>query len=386
MLPLSVLLLAAAAVAHPFEIASNKPFVSVTVNGSAPQWFILDSGNNGPSLIAHECAERLKLERGADTRVQVGAGSGADVRAAVGTGVARLTTLGETLAVAEPRMLTLGHVARVEGRRVDGLIGRDFISRHVIEIDYAANRITIHDPETYTPPAGAIVVPLSLDTGWPVVEGSVTPPGGTPIPCRLIIDTGVRFTIALFRPFSVRHGLYDPAGGLGDRVVGTGMGGVSRGDIGRLDALALGARSFARPVAVISRDTTGVFALDGPDGIVGGELLRRHRVTFDEPHARMILEPYADSVAFEWDMSGAFLTTDAPDYTRIRVLSVGPKTPAAAAGLLADDEIVGIDGRRTPALRLDQARTLLRTPGTRQLEVRRGGKVLRVRLEARRMV
>jgi hypothetical protein len=50
-----VLLAAAAAVSHPFQITTNKPFVPVTVEGSAPLWFILDSGNNGGSIIAREC-------------------------------------------------------------------------------------------------------------------------------------------------------------------------------------------------------------------------------------------------------------------------------------------------------------------------------------------
>src|SRR5262249_26977586 len=159
---------------------------------------------------------------------------------------------------------------------------------------------------------------------------------------------GVRFTVALFRPFSSRHALYDTPGTLGDRVVGVGAGGASRGDVCRLDALTIGSLAYSKPVAVFSRDTRGIFAVDGPDGIVGGELLRRHRVTFDYPHRRLILEPYAGPGPFEFDMSGLFLTSDAPDYARIRILSVGPETPAAKAGLMTDDEIVSIDGRRPP--------------------------------------
>jgi len=254
-------------------------------------------------------------------------------------------------------------------------------------IDYVKNKITIHDPGGFVPPHGGVAVPLSLETGWPVVEGTIAVRGGAPIPCRLIIDTGVRFTIALFQPFSGRHGLHDVPGSLRDTVTGFGVGGVSRGDVGRLDTLTLGPTTFTRPVAVFSRDTAGVLAMDGPDGIVGGELLRRHRVTFDYPHRRMILEPYdAGPAPFEYDGSGLFLATDAPDYESIRILSVHPKTPAAEAGLLADDEIVSIDGRRTPRLTLDEARARFREPVARQLEIRRGEQRLKIRLEARRLI
>jgi hypothetical protein len=389
MLPIVLVLLANAAAAHawPFEIANNKPFVQVTVDGSAPQWFVLDTGNNGNSIIARECADRLHLTRGAEERVEVGAGSGADVGLAHGSQAVHLRALGETLSVAEPTVLTLGHVARTEGRRVDGLLGNDFLSRHVVEIDYAHSTITLHGPAGYMPPPNAVIVPLQLDTGWPIAEATVTTRGGTPIPCHLIIDTGVRGVVTLFRPFSKRYGLLDSPGGLHHFVIGVGAGGISRGDVGRLNALSLGSRTFAQPVAIFSRDTSGIFAMDGPDGIVGGELLRRHRVTFDYPHRRMILEPYpAQAAAFEYDMSGLFLAADTPHYAKIRVMSVNPHTPAAQVGLLADDEIVSIDGRRTPQLTLDQARLLLRAPGAHRLEIRRGGEPRQLRLAARRLV
>jgi len=389
MLPIALAVLAQAPAAHalPFEIANNKPFVQVTVNGSAPLWFVLDTGNNSNSILARECAERLQLKRGAEQRAQIGAGTGADIGLATGSQTLHLSALGETLSVAEPMVFAMGHISRTEGRRIDGLLGNDFLSRHVIEIDYARSTMTVHDPAAYTPPPDAVVIPLQLDTGWPIVAGSITVPGGEPVPCNLIIDTGVRGVVTLFRPFSERHHLYDVPNTLHQFVTGAGAGGISRGDIGRLDALVLGSRTFAEPVATFSRDSSGIFSLDGPDGIVGGELLRRHRVTFDYPHARMILEPYpAPATAYEYDMSGLFMAVDAPDYAKIRVMAVNPRTPAAEAGLQPDDEIVSIDGRRTPALTLDQARLLLRKPGPRQLQIRRGEELRPLRLEARRLI
>jgi hypothetical protein len=389
MLFLALLVLAPHSATHafPFEITSNKPFVHVSVNGSAPQWFVLDSGNSGNSMIARECGDRLHLEHDAERTQQVGAGSGAEVRLATARKAVTLQALGETLSVAQPLLMTLEHVSRNEGRRVDGLLGSDFLARHVVEIDYARSTIVLHDPNGFEPPAGAEVIPLDLSTGWPVVQGGITLPDGSTLPCRLIIDTGVRFPLALFRPFSARHSLHESAPGLDDVIVGVGAGGASRGDVARLAALSLGPVSFAKPIAVFSRDTTGVFAQDGPDGIVGGELLRRKRVTFDYPHARMILQAYATEPApFEHDMSGLYLGVDAPAYTTLRIVAVSSKTPAAEAGLRTGDEILSMDGKRTPALTLDGARALLRVPGTRRLEIRRGEQVLKVQLAVRRLV
>jgi len=380
------LLLAVAAAPHPtrFELTNNKTFVQVKVNGSAPQWFIFDTGNNGGSVIASECADRLQLKRGTEEKAQIGAGSGAPIGLSQLSRPMHIQTLGETLTVAEPMVFTLQNVSRIEGRRADGLVGADFLSRHVVEIDYAKSTMTVHDPKTYEPPHGAEVLPLMLDLGWPVVEATITHGGGRPIPCRVIVDTGMRGTMTLFRPFSERHRLYDAAR-LHDFVIGSGAGGLTRGDIGRADVMTFGSLAFKDPVISYARDTTGIFATDVVDGIIGGELLRRHRVTFDVPHQRMILEPYAaEADPFEADMSGLMLAVDAPDYKAIRVLWVNRDTPAAEATLQIGDEIVSIDGRK--ALRLDQARELLRAPGLRRLEIRREGQPMQVKLEARRMV
>jgi len=67
-------------------------------------------------------------------------------------------------------------------------------------------------------------------------------------------------------------------------------------------------------------------------------------------------------------------------------MAVQAQTPAVEAGLRAGDEILAIDGRRAPKLTLDEARALLRTPGARALEIRRDGKVSKVRLSARRLI
>ena len=371
----------------PLELTNNTPFVQVSVDGSAPQTFILDTGNNGGSIVARECADRLGLASGAEAKADIGAGAGADVRTSQASQAVLLKALGDTLTVAQPMLLTLAHVARGEGRRVDGLLGSDFMSRHVVQIDYAARTITVHDSTPFPIPPGAAVVPLDLETGWAIAEFMVTPQGGKAIPCRVIVDTGMRGTITLFRPFSTKHGLFDSPGTLPHMVTGTGAGGITRGDVGRLDALSIGSLTFDRPVAVFSRDTTGVLASEYPEGIAGGEILRRHRVTFDYPHGRMILEPYAKAEStFEYDMSGLFLTADSPAFEKIRVVSVNPGTPAAAAGLRTDDEIVSIDGQRTPKMSLDQARQRLRTPGARRLEIRRHGQTMNLRLEARRLI
>jgi hypothetical protein len=369
-----------------FEIASNKPFVQVKINGSGPEWFILDTGCSGGSVIAKECADRLGLGRGDETSRHLGAGAGVSVGVATTPDVT-LEVAGDTMSAPALRVFSLAHVSPLEGRRVNGLLGEDFLRRHVVEIDYAVRRIRIFERDAFTPAAHGVVVPIALENGLAVAAGSIAPPGRAPISCRLVIDTGVRGTVILYHPFAVEHRLLDVPGNLVAAMVGGGAGGETRGDIGRLDSLRIGPVPFLRPTAIFSRDTAGVFSEPDPDGIVGGELLRRCRVTFDYPHERLILEPYAEpQPAMEYDMSGVFLVAMGDDFHRLVIQSVTARTPATDAGLRKGDEILAVDGQRPPGLTLEGLRQLFRVPGKHRLRLQRSGRQVEVWLATRRLV
>src|SRR6476661_4920869 len=105
---------AAGARSCPFTITSNKPFVAVSVNHSAPQSFIFDTGCSGGSVIARECADRLGLARGGEESAHIGAGAGVNVGISAASGVT-LHVGADTLRSPEFRVFPLAHVAPYEG-------------------------------------------------------------------------------------------------------------------------------------------------------------------------------------------------------------------------------------------------------------------------------
>ena len=371
----------------PLEIVSNKPWLKVRVNGSAPQDFILDAGSRGSSVIARECADRLHLALGPEKMIKVGAGQGAEIPFTFSLNVT-LGVAGDTTQVPGVQVYPFGHVSAYEGRRVDGTLGEDFLRRHVVELDYDQREVRIYDPVTYRYTGKAAPIPIVFHGGLAVAQAEMTPPGGVPIPCQVVIDTGVRLAVVWYHPFVLAHGLVAAQPHAIAGTVGGGLGGESTGDIGRLDALRIGGLRLDRPVAVFSRDTSGVFAGKDEDGLVGGEILRRFKVTFDYPHSRLMLEPRTTSGAdFEYDMSGLFLVARGPDFKRITIQSVADGTPAHEAGLARGDEIVSVDGKRADQLTLDQVRDRLRRDGaTCRLRVRRGDDEREVTIKLRRLV
>ena len=143
----------------------------------------------------------------------------------------------------------------------------------------------------------------------------------------------------------------------------------TRGDIGRLAVLRIGPSRFRKPVAIFSRDMVGVFASSDPDGIIGGELLRRSRSPSTIRTSASFSSLTPSPPAFEYDMSGLFLVAEGDAFQHILVRSATQGTPAADAGVRRDDEIVAINGRRPPALTLEEARRILRTPGNCRLDL-----------------
>jgi hypothetical protein len=371
----------------PFEIASNKPWVQVRINGSEPRWFILDTGCRGTSVIARRCAEELHLALEGEQETSVGAGEG--VRLGVSaTHDVTLDVGGSTFTAPLLAVFPFDHVEPYEGRALDGLLGEDFVRLHVLEIDYARRKIRLYDPASFAYSGRGASIPVAFDEGLAVAHATLTPPRGEALPCRVVIDTGVRTTVIWYHPFVLAHDLVSTQPRVVTGTIGGGAGGETKGDIGRIAALTIGSLAIPNPAAVFSRDTSGVFAGSEEDGIVGGEILRRCKLTLDYAHERIFLEPYAGEFApFEYDMSGMFLVSAAPDFRRVIVQSVAEGTPAGEAGLAKGDEIVAVDGQKVGERTLDDLRELFKASGAiRRVSVKRGAEQLELRLTLRPLV
>jgi len=369
----------------PIEIASNKPFLPVRVNDSAPLHFLFDTGSQG-MMVDRQRAKGLGVKTEGDFSTS-GAGEGSreqsfakDLKVSIGA----LEAEGVGSAVAP-----LSDISPAEGREIAGLIGYDLACRFVVNVDYAALRMRFFDPERWRYQGrGASVAYSVLYGGIMVVPATITLPGGDSLAGRFIVDTGVRHALTLNRPFAEKHHLADRLPVTPEGAIGYGLGGETRGRLARVKALRIGRLAFDAPVVVISTDKGGALASTDFDGIIGGDLLRRCNVIFDHPHQRIILEPNAAFAApFEHDMSGAFLLGKDRDFRRIEVWRVLEKSPASEAGLREGDVIVIVDGRPASEFTLDEVRRVLREgPGTVELGIRRDDVLISVRLELRRLV
>ena len=361
----------------PFEEgAGNKLFVEVEIGKSGPLWFVLDTGA-ATTYLDLERAQALGIPLLDQRTVSVGAGSGQVLQTARASKV-EIEVHGERFTKAEMPALELRQVAEIMGRRVDGLLGNDFIGRFAFEIDYQQKRIRLREAATFEYRGEGEIVEVDLESGRPMIRAGVTL-AGQPIDVEnLVVDTGANASLYLGRAVVEKHGLLPPGTTLASGVISRGAGGATRGAVARVDRIQIGGLAFPGPVAIFSQDTEGFFADERYGGIVGGELLRRTRVIFDFTRNRMILEPKDLAQPFVYDRSGLLILARAPDFDRFEIASVLRGTPGEKANLREGDRILEVAGRAAGKLTLRKI--------TEQLKQREGTEVpLTIEREGQKM-
>jgi len=266
----------------PIDVHESHAYVAVSVNGSAPLWFLIDSGAAAPvNLIDRTAAAKLGL-----------ATEGERETGAIG-GKARVTftaapvalTIGDTqLPPARLAVMSIADQESPDGHPVAGILGFPFFQAYNPTLDYPRRRMWL----TQRPPQPARdALPLEVvEKGCRIKALLTLRPGEPPVMATLIVDTGFDGELVLNSPFVRRHGLLDGASG---EVAGGALGGSTGGRTMQLPALKLGKHRLKGVRTRLSTDSEGAFASAEVDGFVGGGVLQQFVATFDYAHGRLKL-------------------------------------------------------------------------------------------------
>ena len=368
----------------PFELLnSNHIFLQAKVNGSGPYWFILDSGA-ATSIINERLANSLNLRIQAKIEGRTSGDSSFDIGFVKGISfnLPGLDLTNQTIGTAH-----LEPLEPLVGRTIDGLLGYDFISRFVVEVDYAAKTLNLYDPKAYQYSGSGETIPITLDGNLPYLRGRLAVPGRDLVEGKFLVDTGTSYFLELNKAFVERHKFLDATQ---KTIQPSPINSHEQGErrMGRVKNLQLGRFTIQNPVVGFSLTTHGVQADPNQDGIVGGDLLRRFKVILDYSRGKMILEPnsyFAEPI--EYDMSGADIIAEGADFKTFRVREVFADSPAAEAGLRNGDIIIAMDGRLATEFTLDQINGMFNQAGSEYvLTIKRGNNRLRLNLKLRRLI
>jgi len=366
----------------PFQLYGNHIYVRGRVGDSDSLWIVLDTGASAASMSGSKAsALGLEIAPGGTS-----GGAGGTVQSGVVSGV---TIRMPGLELVDERMSTLplDAIAVQTGRPMDVIVGYSLLSRTVVEIDYAACLLRIHDPAKFQPLKGAASLPLTFKQNLPYVKASFTLPARKPVEGVFVLDAGAATAVTLAPDVVERERALDAVPKT-LRSRNGGVGGMVENRIGRIDRLMLGPYSIEAPIAVFRRPGPGAISAAGTTGNIGGEVLRRFTLTFDYPHKRMWLVPNAAlAEPFETDMTG-LVTSALPDSTRaLKVLWLQDDSPATEAGLAPDDVIEAVGGTPMAEIPPPTLRDMFRQPGrTYRLTVRRGSERREVALTTRRLI
>ena len=363
----------------PAELYAQLMFVPVRVNNSEIGWFSLDSGAE-VSFVSKSWAERIGLATGG---VIPAKGSGAGSASMELAKDVVLSLSGVHVPTNSVAVWDFSSLVPALGRRWDGNLGYDVISRLVVRVDYQHQQVTLYDPATFVANDGATALPLTFVGNLPVVHARILLSGRAPIDAACAIDSGAQ-GFHLTAPFAnVNHVLESFHKSISASSLGAG-GGVTREFAGRIAGLQLGPHLLREPITAFSPNLKeGLLASPDLGALIGGAILSRFTVTFDYPHHQILLEPNSRfSDPFRDNESGLSLLATGTDFHQFDVGDVESGSPAATAGVRKGDMLVRIDGHRADQFDVDQLDQMLQQTGrTIPLTIKRNGKTLKLRLK-----
>lgn len=363
-----------------FEMVGNRIYLPAKLNGVSIS-AIFDTGAGG-SVVELGIADERKLP--GNGRVQAGGVGATQVTGRILEGASV-----EVGGQAHPLLYAIPFAALspAEGRKLELILGHDFINRFVFEVDYAAKRMKMYPSGTKLLSPGT-EVPIRIVNGHPHIRAKVGL-GGAQHEVEAMIDTGAsgggltgRFTKAVPIPPSVKT--------TASTIIGGGVGGFVTGRFLRLDDVDLGGIKVKSPVVSVNEGKGGANGESAAyDYLLGAEILKHFTLTIDYPNKRIFFKPNADfGKPFEADKTGIRLTSGGPDLREFTITGILPGSSAEAAGLKAGDKLVSINGMGSVTRTLQEWRDYLRESGqaTFDFVVERAGEKIAVKVEAKAVI
>jgi predicted aspartyl protease len=361
------------------EIGFEKEFGGIavlagSVNARGTLKFLLDTGGSG-SVIDKDLAIKLGL----NIENAVASVSG---NPSMEVGVVRdaAVHVGSIQFHRQLMATPLSQLEEIFGCELDGILGGDFVRRYVVELDYERDLMRIYDPTGFQYEGAGTALQLSFVEGIPYVELKLALPNGKSVIGTFLVDTGGDMPALLNKQIVDRDGLADQLPTLNE--TGYGLGGKTARVALRASTLSIGPFELERPFVGIANDPAR--ADQKATGLIGMEVLRRFKVTFDYSRSRMYLKPGPRvGEAFVYDASGLALRARRPSFSPY-VSRVTESSPAQEAGLKPGDLLLELDGRSTPGLSLEVIRHVLKDPGnSHTLTLSRSGKTIKTVLRTR---
>ncbi len=257
-----------------------------------------------------------------------------------------------------------------------GVLGVDLLKDLVVRIDYAAQTIEFLKRSTFTPPAGAMDLPLTPSDRGYLVEAAVKTgdAAARPVPHRYRQQRRVRAE----PPLQDRHPELSFR-----RIARNGMDGIG-GTLLTSEAicptLSLGDIHVDGPLVDLDQASQGVEA--DIDGIIGNETWRRFDLVFNLPDNELYLQKNAHfSEPFSYVTAGMNVLASGSNHETLTVREVLPGSAGQRAGFEKGRCASLAKGAGRRAMTIANVYPRLHREGTCHFTVQRGAQKLPLLLQ-----
>jgi len=379
-----------------FELINNLIIIPVQINGS-DLTFVLDSGVSKPILFNLSGQDSISINNVSEVTIR-GLGDGEPMKALSSMG--NVFSLGDAENYSQDLYVVLDKGINFSpslGIPVHGILGFELFRDFIVEINYGAKYIKLHNPEHYVHRQGkkAQTLPLSIIKRKAYVEGTVLIKDSENIPVKLLVDTGSSDALWLFH--QPEKGLEIPEKNYED-YLGRGLSGDIFGKRTKVNGIKIGDFELKEAKAAFPyREFFGLIDnLGDRNGSVGGEILKRFNFVFDYANGEVTIKKNGNfRVPFQYNLAGIELQHNGLRYIAESIAGVGgvvsseknasfgnvqillenktklslvPEivvsgiragSPAAEAGLREGDVILAVNGRRVYQYKLQEVLKML---------------------------
>lgn len=316
----------------PFRfVDSSRIYIPARVDGH-PIDLLLDSGA-GTTVLDRAFADSIgvKMEgKGVanGTGGQVGVAFAHDVPIEIGN---------MTLQVPTVTVIDLSSVEKRLGVALPVILGADVFEQLIVDIDFGRSTIAFHDPASFEAPAGATSV--ALENG----------PHGRTVPVRIEngpevqvdFDLGNGGSFLIFPSYWQSHHMLD--GRMSSTRLGGAVGGAREEKLITVKDLTFAGHTFHDVPTNLSLPGATAVDSDRSFGNLGIQVYSRFHLMTDYPHDRLYLVPNGAGLdaPFRHDRSGLNTLKSG---NALKVVFVGPGSPAEKAGWKAGESIVAVNG------------------------------------------
>lgn len=268
----------------PFVLHDNRMLVNVFLNGQGPFVMIFDTGST--NILTPEVQRVLELKsQGPDIDIT----REATHRSPNTVHLKSFQAGGYTLTDQRFAVVNLNAIRKAfHFSHLDGIVGYELLQQTKVRLDFDNNRILLLDNSA---PAFAGMERLQFDMidGKPVVAGKINDQ-----PAHILIDTGDRSNLTLFRKFAEKTQLENLFANRDKVVTGMGLGGPIPGKVASVQKVDLGGTEVNDVLARLPMTKKGYFYSSAVSASVGIGLLKGFNVEFDYKNRVVALQKRKD--------------------------------------------------------------------------------------------